>query len=79
MEPYWNTAIEQQAIDRVHRLGQTREVTAIRLVVEKSIEEKMLELKKQKAELAQMTFKEGGKNKHTIHKEKLMSLKKLFD
>ena len=39
MEPQWNPMAEEQALDRVHRMGQTKQVVAIRYVVEESIEE----------------------------------------
>ena len=38
LEPQWNPAAEEQALDRVHRMGQTREVIALRYIVDKSIE-----------------------------------------
>jgi len=38
MEPQWNPAIEEQALARVHRLGQTRDVTTVRFVIDESIE-----------------------------------------
>ncbi|KAJ1328664.1 hypothetical protein BSLG_010392 [Batrachochytrium salamandrivorans] len=61
MEPYWNPAVEQQAVDRVHRMGQTRPVVSIRFIVKESIEENMLALQRKKLEMARMTFKETGK------------------
>lgn len=39
MEPQWNPMIEEQALDRLHRLGQTREVTTIRYIMQDSFEE----------------------------------------
>jgi SNF2 family DNA or RNA helicase len=42
VEPYWNPAVEQQAIDRVHRLGQRKPVEVVRLIVEDSIENKYM-------------------------------------
>jgi SNF2 family DNA or RNA helicase len=60
MEPYWNPAIEQQAVDRVHRLGQKKPVDTIRFIVAGSIEDSILALQKKKMELAQMTFKEDS-------------------
>lgn len=45
MEPFWNPAVENQAIDRVHRLGQTRPVQTIRYIISGSIEENMLQVR----------------------------------
>ena len=44
----WNPAVEQQAIQRAHRIGQTRPVTAIRMITTGTIEERMLELQDKK-------------------------------
>jgi len=52
-DPWWNPAVENQAIDRTHRIGQTNKVIAYRLLIKKSIEEKIRELQKQKKALAQ--------------------------
>lgn len=49
MDPLWNNASEEQAMDRCHRLGQTRPVTVVRYVMENSIEEKILKLQSSKA------------------------------
>ncbi|PRP75571.1 hypothetical protein PROFUN_15682 [Planoprotostelium fungivorum] len=51
-DPWWNPAIEQQAIDRVYRIGQRRAVAVTRFVVESSIEEKILLLQEKKKEVA---------------------------
>jgi DNA repair protein RAD5 len=48
MDPWWSFAVEAQAIDRVHRMGQTEEVHVIRFIVEGSIEEKMLKVQDRK-------------------------------
>lgn len=53
MDPWWNPAVEDQASDRAHRIGQTRPVTVYRLVVKGSIEEQILKLHKEKRDLAQ--------------------------
>lgn len=50
-DPWWNPAAEAQAADRSHRIGQTKSVNCIKLIVKDSIEEKVLELQKRKAEL----------------------------
>lgn len=52
MDPWWNPAIEDQASDRAHRIGQNRPVTIYRLVAEDSIEEKILRLHSTKRDLA---------------------------
>ena len=51
-DPWWNPAVENQATDRAHRLGQTKKVFVYKLVVAGSIEEKILALQEKKAELA---------------------------
>ena len=51
LDPWWNPAVEQQASDRAHRIGQTRPVTIYRLVLQGSIEEQILSLHGQKREL----------------------------
>ena len=48
IEPWWNPAVEMQAICRSHRLGQKKPVTAIRFITKDSIEDRMLELQKKK-------------------------------
>ncbi|KAM5348285.1 hypothetical protein ACJ41O_008109 [Fusarium nematophilum] len=65
----WAPAIEDQAIDRVHRLGQTSETTVFRLVMEGSVEERVLDIQKEKRELVTKAFREkdgrGKKAKDT--------------
>ncbi|KAJ7071194.1 SNF2 family N-terminal domain-containing protein [Mycena amicta] len=56
MDPYWNPAVENQAVDRIHRLGQTRPVTTIKLIIENSIEARLLEVQRKKTALANMTL-----------------------
>jgi len=51
-DPWWNPAVENQAIDRTHRIGQARKVIAYRLLIKDSIEEKIRALQKQKSSLA---------------------------
>jgi SNF2 family DNA or RNA helicase len=52
LDPWWNPAVEAQAIDRAHRIGQTRTVFAYRLIAEGTVEEKVLELQRTKRDLA---------------------------
>ncbi|HET6625939.1 MAG TPA: DEAD/DEAH box helicase [Nocardioidaceae bacterium] len=51
LDPWWNPAVEAQAVDRTHRIGQQRHVMVYRLVAENTIEEKVMELKARKAAL----------------------------
>jgi SNF2 family DNA or RNA helicase len=51
-DPWWNPAVENQAIDRTHRIGQTNKVIAYRLLVRETIEEKIRKLQSQKSALA---------------------------
>ncbi|KAJ6007724.1 hypothetical protein N7540_011700 [Penicillium herquei] len=62
-DSWWAPAIEDQALDRVYRLGQTRETTVWRLVMEDSIEERVLDIQARKRQLMQAAFKETGKKK----------------
>ena len=52
LDPWWNPAVESQAIDRAHRIGQTRRVFAYRIICRDTVEEKILELQKTKRDLA---------------------------
>ncbi|POW20368.1 hypothetical protein PSHT_03553 [Puccinia striiformis] len=65
MEPFWNPAVENQAVDRVHRLGQTKPVRMIRYIISGSVEQNMLEIQKRKTELANMSLGQ------TLSKEEL--------
>ncbi|MCK5797211.1 MAG: DEAD/DEAH box helicase, partial [Deltaproteobacteria bacterium] len=56
LDPWWNPAVEAQAIDRTHRIGQTRPVMAYRLIAKDTVEEKVLELQRRKAALAEAIF-----------------------
>ncbi|MGF1508672.1 MAG: DEAD/DEAH box helicase [Myxococcota bacterium] len=52
LDPWWNPAVEAQAVDRAHRMGQTNRVFAYRLIGEGTVEEKILELQNEKRRLA---------------------------
>ena len=53
LDPWWNPAVEAQAVDRAHRIGQTRRVFAYRLIARDTVEEKILALQAKKRELAE--------------------------
>ncbi|KAL1386563.1 SNF2 family helicase/ATPase-like protein [Phyllosticta capitalensis] len=79
MEPQYNPAAEAQAVDRVHRLGQTREVTVTRFIMKDSFEERMLELQQKKKDLADLSMNRNVKlDKHEAAKRKLEDLRSLF-
>jgi SNF2 family DNA or RNA helicase len=59
LEPFWNPFVEEQAIDRVHRLNQTVDVIVYKLTIAGSVEERIVELQEKKRALAQMAI-EGG-------------------
>jgi SNF2 family DNA or RNA helicase len=52
LDPWWNPAVEAQAIDRAHRIGQERHVFAYRLIARDTVEEKVAELQQSKRDLA---------------------------
>lgn len=66
-DPWWNPAVEDQASDRAHRIGQTKVVTVYRLVAAGTIEEKILQLKQKKKDLVSAVLSEdsGGAKKLT--------------
>jgi superfamily II DNA or RNA helicase len=66
-DPWWNPAVEDQATDRAHRIGQTKVVTTYRLIAKGTIEEKILELAEKKRELVGAVLSEdvGGAKKLT--------------
>ena len=52
VDPWWNPAVEQQAIDRTHRIGQTKNIFAYRMICIDTIEDKILQLQDRKKQLA---------------------------
>jgi SNF2 family DNA or RNA helicase len=80
MEPQFNPAAEAQAVDRVHRLGQDREVVIKRFIMEKSFEEKMLDLQSKKKKLADMTMErqKKGQTKQEATAQRMQELRSLF-
>lgn len=60
LDPWWNPAVESQASDRAHRIGQKNKVTITRLLMRHTIEEKMMELKKRKGALYDAILGDGA-------------------
>ena len=61
LDPWWNPAVEAQAIDRSHRIGQTQHVFAYRLICRGTVEEKILELQQKKRDLADAILSVDGR------------------
>ena len=60
LDPWWNPAVETQAIDRSHRIGQTRSVFAYRLIAKDTVEEKVLQLQESKRKIADAIINHDG-------------------
>lgn len=73
-DPWWNPAAEQQAIDRAHRMGQTKSVFAYKLIVKDSIEEKILQMQEQKSNLADEIINSGGSVLSHLSREEMIKL-----
>jgi SNF2 family DNA or RNA helicase len=71
LDPWWNPAVERQAVDRAHRIGQTRAVSAYRLVARGTVEEKVLALQDRKRELADALFAGEGRGLREMTREDL--------
>lgn len=75
MDPWWNPAVEEQASDRAHRMGQDKPVTIYRLIAKNTIEEKMLDLHKHKRDLAAKLLS-GNEQVSKLSVEEMLSLLK---
>jgi superfamily II DNA or RNA helicase len=73
VEPFWNPFVEEQAIDRVHRLNQTVDVKVFRLTIRHSVEARILELQEKKRELAKYAI-EGGQGVGKLSLEDILGL-----
>jgi SNF2 family DNA or RNA helicase len=60
LDPWWNPAVEQQAVDRAHRIGQSRPVFVYKMIAKDTIEEKVLALQERKKKLFQSVLDEEG-------------------
>lgn len=73
-DPWWNPAVEAQAIDRSHRIGQTKKVMVYRMVVKDSIEEKMLVLQEKKKALVENLIASDAKAFKNLEKEDILDI-----
>ncbi|MEQ1869993.1 MAG: DEAD/DEAH box helicase [Vicinamibacterales bacterium] len=74
LDPWWNPAVEAQAIDRSHRIGQTRHVFAYRLVAKDTVEERVLELQQRKKTVADAILTENNAVVKNLTREDLALL-----
>lgn len=74
IDPWWNPAVENQAIDRAHRIGQEHKVVAVRLITPNTIEEKIMELQERKRQLVEDLIHTDNSVLKQLTKEDLMGL-----
>jgi superfamily II DNA or RNA helicase len=73
-DPWWNPAVEDQATDRAHRIGQTRVVTSYKLITRDTVEEKILTLQNRKREIIQATIGGEAEFAETLSWEEIQEL-----
>ena len=69
LDPWWNVASENQASDRAYRIGQTRNVEVIKLILENSIEERVIELQQIKKDLIDKVISDDDSSITNLSKE----------
>ncbi|MFH1748145.1 MAG: DEAD/DEAH box helicase [Planctomycetota bacterium] len=74
LDPWWNPAVEAQAIDRAHRIGQNKKVIAYRLIARNTVESKILDLQQSKRELAEAIITQQNSVIRTLTREDLAGL-----
>ncbi|MBK6265150.1 DEAD/DEAH box helicase family protein [Marivirga sp. S37H4] len=72
VDPWWNPAVENQAIDRVHRIGQVKNVTVIRMICPDTVEEKIMRLQAGKKQLAGELIVEDASFLKSLNKQELL-------
>lgn len=74
VDPWWNPAVENQAIDRSHRIGQDKHIVAVRLICPDTVEEKIIELQQSKKDLANDLIRTDSSFIKSLSKDDLMAL-----
>ncbi|CAI5535472.1 unnamed protein product [Closterium sp. Naga37s-1] len=72
MDPWWNPSVEEQAVMRVHRIGQTRPVTVTRFIVRDSVEERMQKVQLRKDQMVQGALMDDGARSARINELKML-------
>lgn len=73
-DPWWNLAVQNQATDRAHRIGQTRTVNVVKMIATDTIEEKIIQLQEAKREMADAIMSGEGTSLASLTKEELLEL-----
>ena len=73
LDPWWNPSIEEQAIDRAYRIGQTQDVTVIRMLAEHTIEQKIVQLQDKKRNISDNIL-QGTGTSNTLTYEEIMEM-----
>ena len=73
-DPWWNVAVQNQATDRAHRIGQTNVVTVYKLVTQGTIEEKIIDIQEKKRKLAEQVLEGEGMDTINFTKEEILEL-----
>jgi SNF2 family DNA or RNA helicase len=73
-DPWWNPAVEDQATDRAHRIGQSKVVTSYKLITRDTVEEKILQLQNRKREIIQSTISGDEEFAETLNWNEIQEL-----
>ena len=73
-DPWWNLAVQNQATDRAHRIGQTKKVTVYKMIAKGTIEEKIMKLQETKKDLADSIINGDNTGMGSLTKEELLEL-----
>merc|ERR1711915_1099818 len=74
MDPWWNPAVEEQAMDRIHRIGQYRPINIYKIIIQDSIESKIVELQEKKKALFESTIDNNSAALEKLEKDDLQFL-----
>eukprot|EP01061_Rhynchopus_euleeides_P013796 TRINITY_DN23974_c0_g1_i1.p1 TRINITY_DN23974_c0_g1~~TRINITY_DN23974_c0_g1_i1.p1 ORF type:complete len:119 (+),score=44.68 TRINITY_DN23974_c0_g1_i1:2-358(+) len=74
IDPWWNPAVEAQALDRVHRVGQTKPVSCVRYSIGDTVEERLLDVQKRKLALTTTIFSDFDTSSNKLTDNDLMAL-----
>src|SRR3989338_2132233 len=74
VDPWWNPAVEMQAIDRTHRIGQDKNIIVYKMIVKDSIEEKILELQEKKMDMVKNEIAQDSSIFKQLNTEEIQKL-----